>query len=312
MKRTTHAVSPLARPIRLDRYLVEHDLVSTRSQAKNRIEAGAVWVDGQVRKAGHLLHGGEQIEVGPAPEAVSPPEPEDLPLSLLYRDEDLVALDKPAGLVVHPAPGAWRGTLVNALLHHGLVRAGEGERPGIVHRLDRETSGVLLVARHTVAHEVLARQFQDRSIEKRYVAFVLGTPRGTEGTLEWAIGRHPRERQRMSIRSPRGRIARTRWRLRESFGAVSVLEVRPETGRTHQIRVHLAAMGHAVLADPMYGSRKGRALPPEGPGRELARQALHAASITFRHPRTNERLTIEAPLAPDLEALLARLRAAPR
>lgn len=286
-------------------------LARTRSQAKAWIDAGRVHVDGAVRKAGFLLDGGERIDVA-APAAPRPrAQPEELPLSVVYQDREILAIDKPPGMVVHPAPGSWSGTVVNALLHRGLIsEAIDEERPGIVHRLDKETSGVLLVARTARAHEALSRAFHDRRVKKTYLAIVLGVPRRAAGVLEWPVGRHPHDRKRMSIHSRAGRIARTRYRTLEVFGSLALLEVEPETGRTHQIRVHLAALGHPVLADPAYGSRSGRALPEGGPGREFPRQALHAAVLEVAHPASGERLTLRAPLAADMSELLDRLRAA--
>ncbi len=285
----------------------------TRSQAKSWIDAGHVRVDGKVRKAGFALAGGEALEVRPPAEAPARAEPEDLPLEILYEDDDVLAVDKPAGMVVHPAPGAWRGTVVNALLHRQLVsRTLSEERPGIVHRLDKETSGILLVARTTHAQEALARAFHDRRVQKLYLAISLGVPRAPAGSLEWAIGRHPHERKRMSIRSRSPRAARTRYTVLESFGTLSLLRLEPETGRTHQIRVHLAAMGHPVLADPLYGTRKGRALPASGPGRSFQRQALHAAEIRFPHPVTSTLVRLQAPLPRDMRSLLEELRSGKR
>jgi 23S rRNA pseudouridine1911/1915/1917 synthase len=302
-------VPALSAPTRLDVFLATSGAARTRSQAKSWIDAGNVRVDGKARKAGFALVGGEAIEVRPPSEAPSRPEPEDLPLDILYEDDDLVAVNKPAGMVVHPAPGAWRGTVVNALLHRRLVaRDLSGGRPGIVHRLDKETSGVLLVARTPRAQEALASAFHDRRVEKLYLAIVLGVPRIQAGSLEWTIGRHPHERRRMSIRSRSPRSARTRYALLEPFGTLSLLRLEPETGRTHQIRVHLAAMGHPVLADPLYGTRKGRALPARGPGRSFPRQALHAAEIRFPHPVTSAIVRLEAPLPHDMRALLEELR----
>jgi 23S rRNA pseudouridine1911/1915/1917 synthase len=302
-------VPRLASAIRLDLFLVTSGVTLTRSQAKSWVDGGRVRVNGLARKAGFLLLGGESIEiVRPVPrQAIA--EPEDLPLHVLYEDADLLAIDKPSGVVVHPAPGAWRGTIVNALLHRGLVSSDvSAERPGIVHRLDKETSGVLLVARHERAQLALSRAFRDRRIHKTYLAIVLGSPRSAAGSLEWPIGRHPHERQRMSIRSRSPREARTRYVVVERFHALSVLRLEPQTGRTHQIRVHLAAMGHPVLADALYGARKGRALPAHGPGHTFARHALHAAELALAHPITGAALHLVAPIPADMTELLRELR----
>ena len=307
----TFLVPPLDAPERLDRVLVSLGAARNRSQAKLLADAGRVTIGGEARKAGHLLRGGEGVEVWPFPAASEVPQAEDIPLRLLYEDDEIVAVDKPAGIVVHPAPGSPTGTVVNALLHHGIVSVGAigaAERPGIVHRLDKETSGVLLVARTPRAHERLARAFHDREVRKTYQAFVLRTPSPREGVVDRPIGRHPESRSRMSVHAPRGRAARTRYAVVESFRRVAFLRVEPETGRTHQIRVHLASLGHPVLGDALYGARKGRALPEDGPGRALERHALHAAEIEFVHPFTEKPLAIVSPLPPDLTALLAALR----
>jgi 23S rRNA pseudouridine1911/1915/1917 synthase len=306
-------VPHLPEPCRLDVFLVREGHAPTRSRAKQWADQGRVLMDGRACKASALLRGGEALAIDTTPLATEPQraEPEDLPLTILYEDEWLLAIDKPAGMVVHPAPGSWRGTIVNALLHLGLVdRDGltDGERPGIVHRLDKETSGVLLVARSAEAHHALTLAFRERHVHKTYLAIVLGQPASDSGVITWAIGRHPHDRQRMSIRARRTREAKTAWRVVERFGDAALLEVQPETGRTHQIRVHLAALGHPVLADPVYGARGRRALPAEGPGRELGRQALHAAAIDVPHPRTSERLRICSPLPSDFAAILAAYR----
>ncbi|MGH7897445.1 MAG: RluA family pseudouridine synthase [Candidatus Binatia bacterium] len=297
--------------IRLDRFLVASGQARTRSQAKTWIDAGRVRVDGKQRKAGFEVGGGERIEIDPPSEPGGAPLGEDLPLTILYEDDHLLAIDKPAGMVVHPAPGWSRGTVVNALLYRRLVSSlPDDERPGIVHRLDKETSGVLLIARNAAAHERLARAFHDRLVKKTYSAIVLGRPRRPAATIDWSIGRHASERKRMSIHGPRAREARTHFVVRETFRSLSLLRVTPETGRTHQIRVHLAALGHPVLGDAVYGSRRGRALPRQGPGSDFARHALHAAEIEFRHPASGEAMHLEAPLPRDMSDLLAELRSA--
>jgi 23S rRNA pseudouridine1911/1915/1917 synthase len=224
---------------------------------------------------------------------------------VLHEDADVVVVDKPAGLVVHPAPGHAGGTLVNALLHHCGDLAGVGGvlRPGIVHRLDRGTSGVLVVAKHDDAHQALARQFHDHTVERVYCALVRGVPREDAGRVDRPIGRHVHDRKRMSVATRGGRAAHTAWRVVRRFQASerSLLEVRPETGRTHQIRVHLATAGLPIVGDPVYG-RRGR-----DPAEDLDRPALHAAVLGFDHPRSGTRLRFEAPLPDDLAALLAVL-----
>ncbi len=275
-----------------------------RSQARRWIDTGCVRVDGARLRASHRLRGGESLEADPPEPRPSPVEPEAIPLAVLFEDADLIVIDKPAGLVVHPAPGHDRGTLVNALLHHCRDLSGVGGvlRPGIVHRLDRGTSGVLVAAKNDAAHAGLAAQFRAHDIERVYLALVRGTPGGDAGRVDRPVGRHPRDRKRMSVAARVAREAHTAWRVRERFArsGVALLEVRPETGRTHQIRVHLASAGLPIVADPVYGR-----------GRErfgLARPALHAARLGFAHPRSGERLAFEAPPPRDFAAALALLR----
>jgi 23S rRNA pseudouridine1911/1915/1917 synthase len=293
---------------RLDRFLAESAAIGTRSQAKRLIDAGRVRVDGVARKSAHALAAGARVTVdvdAPAPAGV---EAEPVGLDVLWEDADLLVVNKPPGMVVHPAPGARRGTLVNALLHRlgSLAGVGPADRPGIVHRLDRDTSGVLVVARNVAALERLARQFRERTVHKRYLAIVRGRVAKGSGVIDQPIGRHPTERKRMSVRGRRPRAAVTRWEVVERFDDATLLRLAPETGRTHQLRVHLAAMGHPVLGDRVYGRRRGRA--GEGGEAECPRQALHAAELRFVHPVSGEPVVVRAPLPTDLEAVLARLR----
>jgi len=298
---------------RLDVFLSRAAGIS-RSQAAKAVTAGGVTVNDGPAKASYRLREGDRVvfrKPRPAPCEVVP---EDIPLRVLYEDPHLIVIDKPAGMVVHPAAGNYRGTLVNALLHHcgDLTGIGAVLRPGIVHRLDKGTSGVLVAAKTEEAHEGLARQFRDRRVKKVYLALCHGDPRQEEGIVSLPVGRHPVERKKMSVRSRRGKEAVTRWRVRERLGDFALLEVVIETGRTHQIRVHLNAVGHPVVGDAVYG-RKGfwRTLP-QGDLRRLiqtlGRQALHAWSLTFSHPWDGRPLTFTAPLPADIEDLLNFLR----
>jgi 23S rRNA pseudouridine1911/1915/1917 synthase len=294
---------------RLDRFLATASGVGTRSQAKHLLDAGRVRVDGVVRKGAHVVRRGMRVEVALPAAEPSALEPEAMPLSVVYEDEHLLAIDKPPGMVVHPAPGARRGTLANALAHRlgPLAGVGDPERPGIVHRLDRDTSGVLLVARTVAVLEALARQFRERTVEKRYLAVVRGTLQPASGVIDRPVGRHPHERKRMSVHSRRGRRAVTRWTVLERLPGATYVRLAPETGRTHQLRVHLAALGHPIVGDRVYGVRRSR--PPAG-APVAARQALHAEEIRFTHPADGRRLVVRAPLPADLETLLATLRQA--
>jgi 23S rRNA pseudouridine1911/1915/1917 synthase len=276
----------------------------SRSQVRRWIDAGLVHLDGRSCRPSGRARAGAELEVTPPEPVASLLIPEAIPLSILHEDEDVIVVDKPAGLVVHPAPGHPGGTLVNALLHHCGDLAGVGGvlRPGIVHRLDRGTSGVLVVAKCDAAHVALAGQFHDHSVDREYRALVRGLPRRDGGRVGRPIGRHPRDRKRMSVHSHRGREAHTAWRVLRRFpnSHRAWLAVSPETGRTHQIRVHLASAGLPIVGDPVYGREKRGS-----PG--LDRPALHAQILGFSHPRTRERLRFEAPPPADLERLLADL-----
>jgi 23S rRNA pseudouridine1911/1915/1917 synthase len=305
---------------RLDLFLVSACSDLSRSRLQKLIEEGAVRVEGKPAKRSHVVRAGEALEVEvPEPRAVSI-EPEAIPLSVLYEDGDLIAVDKPPGLVVHPSPGHFSGTLVNALLHHARGFAGVGGelRPGIVHRLDRDTSGVLLVAKTDLAHASLSRQMKKRSMRKEYLALSAGVPLVRKGEVAYAIGRDPRDRKKMkAFRSadppPAGaREARTLYEIERDWFALglTLLRCRLVTGRTHQIRVHLAAAGLPIVGDPVYGRPRFERVRDTSLKALLAafpRQALHAERITFRHPATNEPLTIAAPIPPDLAALFAAI-----
>jgi len=292
--------------MRLDRFLTQRGELGTRSRVHRLIAEGHVRVGDRPLKAGSVLRRGERVVVRvpatPPPRAMPAP----IALDVLYEDEALLAIDKPAGLVVHPAPGHWQGTLVSALLHRWSPPPPDLDpaRLGIVHRLDKDTSGVLLVAKTAAALAELGRQFHDRETDKRYLALVWGVPRHRHGTVDEPIGRHPVHRQRMAVRS-RGRAAVTRYEVLESWARCALVRAYPETGRTHQIRVHLAALGHPVVADPLYArGRKSAAVA-------MGRQALHAESIAFRHPVSGEPLRIAAPLPADFASALAVLRGVP-
>jgi 23S rRNA pseudouridine1911/1915/1917 synthase len=295
--------------VRLDRFLATVSELGTRSQAKHLIDAGLVLVDGVVRKASFALAVGARIEVTVPPPEPSTIEPEAIPLVILYEDADLLAIDKPPGMVTHPAAGARHGTVVNAVLHRlgSLAGVGDADRPGIVHRLDRDTSGVLLVARTAPALAELGRQVRARTIAKRYLAVVHGRVAAASGTMDQSIGRHPRERKRMSVHSHRPRRAVTRFEVLERYPGATLLRLAPETGRTHQLRVHLAALGHPIVGDRVYGGRR-----PGAPGvlGTFPRQALHAARLAFTHPRTFDPITVESPVPSDLSELIATLRQA--
>ncbi len=290
---------------RLDVALARLEPALSRAQVQRLIEQGEITVAGAVAKPAHRLRAGEQIE-GRVPEPVPATiAPQAILLAILYEDADLVVVDKPAGMVVHPAAGHADGTLVNALLHHCRDLSGIGGelRPGIVHRIDKDTSGVLVVAKHDRAHRALAAQWKQHSIDREYLAFVRGAPRAQDGTVAAPIGRHPTDRKRMSTRARAGRRAVTHWRVEERLRDATLLRVRLETGRTHQIRVHMASIGLPLLGDPVYGGSRAKPASPA-----LARQALHATLLGFTHPTSGERVRFESALPADLLALREALR----
>ncbi|HEU5249001.1 MAG TPA: RluA family pseudouridine synthase [Thermoanaerobaculia bacterium] len=307
---------------RLDLFLASACSDLSRSRIQKLIAEGAVRLGGRPAKRSHEVRAGDEIEVEVPEPRLSKVEPEEIPLSILFEDADLLAIDKPPGLVVHPSPGHDSGTLVNALLHHVRDLSGIGGelRPGIVHRLDRDTSGVLLVAKTDRAHAALSRQMRKRTLNKEYLAIVAGLPKVRKGEISLPIGRDPRDRKKMrafrpsEAAPPVAREARTLYSIEREWPALglALLRCRLVTGRTHQIRVHLAAAGLPVVGDPVYGRPRYDRVRDAGLRRALAefpRQALHAERIGFRHPATNAETEIVAPVPEDLRKLLALLDA---
>jgi 23S rRNA pseudouridine1911/1915/1917 synthase len=296
---------------RLDQALARHLPDLSRSRIHKLIRDGRVRLSCGDAKPALAVWAGLGVDVDIPAAAPAAPRAEAIPLTVLYDDADLVVVDKPAGMVVHPAAGHAAGTLVNALLHHvgGLSGIGGAERPGIVHRLDRGTSGVMVVAKTDAAHRSLARQFHDRLVGKEYVSLVWGTMRAGE-TLAKPIGRDPRHRQKMSSRARKSRPAVTRVISVEPLGGVSFVRVSIGTGRTHQIRVHLAEAGHAVVGDALYGGERKSVPPRLASLARLGRPFLHAARLTFAHPADGRAMSFDAPMPDDLDAVLRALRRA--
>jgi 23S rRNA pseudouridine1911/1915/1917 synthase len=298
---------------RLDQYLARQTDFS-RARLQRWLKAGLVLVNDKVEPASYKVRPRDRITL-----TVPPPEPfylpaEALPLDIIFEDGDIIVVNKPPGLVVHPGAGHRGGTLLNALLAHcpALKDIGDVSRPGLVHRLDKDTSGLLVAAKTALAHEALVRQFQARQVEKTYVALVWGRFKTKVGEIEKEIGRHPSERQKMSVHARRGKAAVTEWRVLAEFAPpLTLVELKPRTGRTHQLRVHLASLGHPVVGDAAYGGGAAR-LKAEPRLRGLkplvTRQLLHARNLGFSHPRTGEALAFEAPLPPDFTIVLEYLQ----
>ncbi len=282
--------------MRLDRFLAQALPQFSRARLQDLIRTGAVtWQDKQPRPR-EAIHAGDVVRLSEPPLETIAAQPEEIALQLLFEDDDLLVVDKPAGLVVHPGAGNQTHTLVNALLHHCTNLSGIGgkQRPGIVHRLDKQTSGAMVVAKNDETHRELSRQFADREITKIYLTLVTGTLRRNRGTVDASIGRHPIHRKKMAINPERGRSARTDYRVLQAGGGVSLVECTLHSGRTHQIRVHLHHLGHPVLGDNLYGRNRQISAP---------RQMLHSWKLGFTHPRTSERVLFEAPLPEDFRAL---------
>jgi 23S rRNA pseudouridine1911/1915/1917 synthase len=302
---------------RLDAFLARQFPGYSRVVLRRAINAAAVLVAGKRVKAAHRLRPGEQVSIRLPDLPRESPLPEDIPIQLLFEDEHLAVVNKPAGMVVHPGRGHWRGTLAAALAFHlgRLSQAAGPLRPGIVHRIDRDTSGLLVVAKTDADHMRLAEQFERRSVEKQYFAIVVGVPDRDCDVVREPIGPHPYQREKMAIRRdhPQARPAETQYEVVERFAGFAAIKAIPKTGRTHQIRLHLSHIGCPVLCDRLYSGRSQLSLgelrrtPDDGPPL-LARQALHAWRLGFAHPATGEALRFEAPLPEDLLAVLAALR----
>ncbi|ETW93066.1 MAG: hypothetical protein ETSY1_40865 [Candidatus Entotheonella factor] len=300
---------------RLDKFLAEALPEFSRTQIQRLIDEGQVELPRGQATARYRVRAGERIHLEVLPPKPTHLSPEDIPLDIVYEDDALVVVNKSPGIVVHPAPGHDHGTLVNALLYHCQSLSGVGgeERPGIVHRLDKDTSGLLLVAKHDRSHRHLSGQLRDRTLSRRYLALVQGRLLADRGTIDAPIGRHPQHRQKMAVVEANGRDARTHYQVLESWGTLSLLQLSLETGRTHQIRVHLAHISRPVIGDLVYGT-KAVSLPRypavERWVRAFPRQALHAQELQFEHPETGETMTFAAPLPDDLAELIARIRQA--
>ncbi|MCR4408151.1 MAG: RluA family pseudouridine synthase [Anaerolineae bacterium] len=286
---------------RLDKYLTQELSDLSRVQVQRLIAAGKVSVNGAAARSSFHLKAGDQIVVHVPPPEPTEVRPEAIPLSIVYEDDNLLVVEKPAGMVVHPAHGHCSGTLVNALLarYPWLAQVGGAERAGIVHRLDKDTSGLILVAKHEAAQKELQRQFKHHAVEKVYLALVEGRLKPVQGVIDVPIGRDKQQRKRMAV-VRNGRQARTAYRVIERFEEHTLVEVRPQTGRTHQIRVHFAFIGHPLVGDRVYGYRRQR-LP-------LRRQFLHAQTLSFRLPSTGEVVEFHSPLPDDLQQVLVGLR----
>jgi 23S rRNA pseudouridine1911/1915/1917 synthase len=307
---TCHAcrIPPDAAGRRLDAWLAEALPEFSRARIQALMHEGRVTVDGRPASPSAKTRANQQVLIEVPPPAPAIPQPEARDLDIVFEDGDIVVLDKPAGLVVHPAPGHAAGTLVNALLHHCDDLAGVGgvERPGIVHRLDKDTTGLMVVAKHDAAMAGLVRAFQSGGVRKEYLAIVHGTPPQAAGTLATLIGRDPQNRKRMAVVPQHGKQATTHYRVLEQFAQAALVEARIETGRTHQIRVHMAHLGVPLAGDPLYGgARRDRNLPLPP-----ARTMLHAARLAFAHPVTGAPLAFERPPHADMLAVLEALRRA--
>ncbi len=286
---------------RIDAWLAARVEGLTRSAAAKLLEGGGVLVNGAPAVKNYRLTGGETVAVTRSEAEEAAVEAQDIPLDVVYEDADVIVVNKPVGLVVHPAPGHPDGTLVNALLHHcgdSLSGIGGEKRPGIVHRIDRDTSGLIIAAKNDAAHLALSAQLSDHTLARTYECLVMGNLREDSGTVDAPIGRHPTDRKKMAVNTRNGRRAVTHWEVIARYNGVTHVRCRLETGRTHQIRVHMAYIGHPILGDTVYGAKKSV------PG--LAGQCLQAVELRFIHPRTGELVTVSCPRSPEFEQQLRK------
>ena len=304
MRRLEFFVESCHESLRLDVFLSENQSEFSRSHLKKLIEQGHASVNNSLAPPKYKLKIGDKIILSIPPPTSSGIEAESIPLKIIYEDDEMLAIDKPAGMVVHPAPGHMQGTLVNALLSYCSDLSGIGgvERPGIVHRLDKDTSGIVLIAKNEIAHRALASQFKNRKVNKTYLALVRGIVKSASGIIETPIGRHKTNRKKMAASVNQARIAETRFEVLETLGHFSYIRLFPKTGRTHQIRVHLASIHHPVLGDKLYGGMITK------PYIKIARQALHAHKIEINHPVNKQPLVFEAPVPPDINNYLMTYR----
>ncbi|MBU4264131.1 MAG: RluA family pseudouridine synthase [Proteobacteria bacterium] len=299
-------VSPDLSGKRLDLLVADLDSYAqlTRSRIQDLIRTGNILVNDEIKKTGYRVRTGESIRIILPPPQPSSLIPQELEFEVLYEDQDVIVLSKPPGVVVHPSHGHIEGTLVHGLLHHCRNLSGIGGelRPGIVHRLDKDTSGVMIVAKNDMAHQSLVKQFKGRTVEKFYLALLSGIPRTMTGRIAAAIGRHPVHRKKMAVLQQGGRESVTNWEILEYFSHFSFVKLRLETGRTHQIRVHMASIGCPIAGDPVYGKKSKTS------DLLFVRQCLHSYSLAFDHPHSGERLSFTAPLWPDMKNVVHLLR----
>ncbi len=289
--------------VALSHFLLSH----TRSQIKRLIESKNVLVEGMPIKPSRKLDGGETVQVSMLPPEPIGVLPEDIPVNILFEDDYIVVVNKPAGMVVHPGAGVKTGTLVNALLHKckGLSGIGGRIRPGIVHRLDKDTSGVIVIAKNEFAHNSMVNQFKLRRVEKSYVAVVEGNMKGDYGSFSSKIGRHLTNRLKMSSNTKSGKESLTLWKVMERYGYATLIQAKPKTGRTHQIRVHFAENGHPIVADKVYGRRKQNSIVIKQASKKIGRQSLHASKIGFNHPSSGEYVEFNAEIPEDILRIIS-------
>lgn len=302
MKEITYIVNEEDAKIRLDKYLAAQDEALSRSRIQSLVDEGQILVNGHIQKANYKVKGNDTIVLTMEDERELEVEAENIPLDIRYEDEDVIVINKPKGMVVHPANGNQNGTLVNALLYHCKDLSGINGvlRPGIVHRIDKDTTGLLIVAKNDMAHASLSKQLQTKSVNRLYYALVHGVIPHDFGTIDAPIGRDVNDRQKMAVTASNSKDARTHFKVIERFKEYTLVECRLETGRTHQIRVHMQYIGHPVVGDEKYSYRKTM---------KTGGQLLHAHQLTFVHPRTNETITVEAPLPTQFKEILEELRA---